>query len=76
MEEFMERGYNQQLRVAIKRELNYKFRAKFASNHIVTDNDVDFLINMKGNDISDEDLNAHIQNIYLAINNQRIELFF
>ncbi|UFX99734.1 hypothetical protein QKC54_gp0967 [Megavirus baoshan] len=76
MEELMERGYNQQLRVAIKRELGSKFRAKFASNYIVTDKDADFLINLKGNDISDEDLNAHIQNIYLAINIKRIELFY
>ncbi len=76
MEEFMERGYNRQLRVAIKRELNFKFRAKFASNHIITDYDADFLINLKGDDISDEDLDTYVQNVYLKRNNKRIELFY
>ncbi|AEQ32451.1 hypothetical protein [Megavirus chiliensis] len=75
MEEFMERGYNRQLRVAIKRELDYRFRAKFVSRHIVTDNDADFLINIKGDNISDEDLDTHAQNIYLTRNNKRIELY-
>nr|WBF70284.1 hypothetical protein [Megavirus caiporensis] len=76
MDEFIERGYNQQLRVAIKRELDNRYHAKFVSRFIVTDYDADFLINLKGDDITDEDLDTYVQNIYLKINNQHIELFY
>ncbi|QGR53599.1 hypothetical protein [Moumouvirus maliensis] len=56
----MEKGYNQQLRIAVRNELNFYVRLSYSEIYI-TDDDVDFFIKKYGDSFTEKDLITFMQ---------------
>ncbi|BCS82799.1 hypothetical protein QLL95_gp0310 [Cotonvirus japonicus] len=61
IDELMERGYHQQLHVAVKREINSRLQEKSWTDIVVTDDDIKNIIKEKGENISDADFDDYVQ---------------
>ncbi|AFX93176.1 hypothetical protein CE11_01150 [Megavirus courdo11] len=74
IDELMERGYNRQLYVAVKREIDSRLQEKSWSHIIVTDDDIQALIEEKGENISDKDFDDYVQSRYHQFNDENDDL--
>nr|AEX63295.1 hypothetical protein mv_L1093 [Moumouvirus Monve] len=64
----MDKGYTQQLKVAVRREIMSYIKVCADIDITITDNDVDFLIEKKGDNPTSKDIIAFLQYKLLSAN--------